>query len=82
MSWLGLRAVGARGPSPAPSYLRAVCARSWGGGFPSSSWALSPGGVPRWCAWGIPPVPPLHAAGARCWVGVPLPLPSLRGRLR
>ena len=74
-SWLGSHAVGARSPSPSPCCPRAVCARSWGGGGPSSSWALSPGGVPRWCAQGFPSVPPLRAAGARCWVGGP-PHPS------
>ena len=45
-SGLGPRAVGVRGPSLTPSCLRAVCTRCWGGGAPSYSWDLSPGGVP------------------------------------
>ena len=78
-SWIGLRAVGARGQSPTPSCLHGVCARCWGGGGPSSSWSLSPGGFPWWCDWEFPPVPLLHAVDAHCGVGVPPPpSPPLR----
>ena len=65
--------MGARGPSPAPSCPRTVCARCWGGGSPSSSWALSPGGIPGWCDRGFPPVPLMRAVGACYWVGGPPP---------
>ena len=62
---------------PPPSCPRAIFARNWGGGSPSSSWSPSSGGVPRWSAWELPSctrcAPRARAAG---W-GVPLPLPSL-----
>ena len=30
---------------------------------------------------GVPLMPPLRAVGVHCWVGGPLPLPALGGRL-
>ena len=51
---------------------RCLCSLLGRGGA-SSSWALSTGGVPWWCYQWFPPVPPLRAAGVRCWVGGPPP---------
>ena len=61
-------------PPPPPARAQFVCTAGAGGP------PLRPGpgrarGVLRCCVQGFPPVPPLRAVGARCWVGGPSPFP-------